>query len=422
VSHRFHEVARLLAVQYIKSIPRWLLLKGLGRQLPWLCTSPLGVTQLCDVAEPKLPGPRWVRLRPTLSGICGSDLASITAEGSPFFAPLTSFPFTFGHEVVGTVVEAGAGVSGVRAGDRVVVEPALHCGVRGIDPPCRACREGQYGNCTSVAAGEISAGVQTGYCRDTGGGWSGSLVAHEAQLHKVPESVSDDAAVLAEPFSCALHAVLRALRAGGPCDTGLVVGCGTMGLLVIAALRALGVTCRLFAAAKHAHQQELARKLGADQLFPGGRAGYDDLCKVSGATLHFPELGEPTVLGGFDLVFDCVGSPRSLDQALRFTRARGRTVLVGMPGIPKTVDWTTIWYKELQVLGTYTYGTEDVGGEGLRTFALALRLLAGGLDLRPLVTHRFPLRDYRQAIQTALQTGRYHSVKTVFDLTGEPPP
>jgi threonine dehydrogenase-like Zn-dependent dehydrogenase len=133
-------------------------------------------------------------------------------------------------------------------------------------------------------------------------------------------------------------------------------------------------------------------------------------------------MGEPTVLGGFDLVFDCVGSPGSLDAALRFTGARGRTMLVGMPGIPKTVDWTTIWYKELQVLGTYTYGTEDLSGERLRTFELALRLLASGLDLRPLVTHRFPLRAYRQAIRTALETGRYQSVKTVFDLTGEAPP
>jgi threonine dehydrogenase-like Zn-dependent dehydrogenase len=407
----------LLAVQYIKSIPRWLLLKGFGRRLPWLCTSPLGVTQLCDVAEPKLPGPRWVRVRPVLSGICGSDLASITAEGSPFFAPLTSFPFTFGHEVVGTFVEAGSSVDGVQAGDRVVVEPALHCEVRGVEPACTACRQGQYGNCTSVTTGDISPGVQTGYCRDTGGGWSASLVAHEVQLHKVPDAVPDEAAVLAEPFSCALHAVLRALPKDGTAGHILVIGCGTMGLLVIAALRAVGAPCRVFAAAKHGHQQELARQLGADQLVGVGRGAYDELCKLSGATLHLPELGEPTVLGGFDIVFDCVGSPRSLDEALRFTRARGRTVLVGMPGIPKTVDWTTIWYKELHVLGTYTYGTEEVGGERLRTFALALRLLAGGLDLRPLVTHRFPLRDYRQAIRTALQTRRYQSVKTVFDLT-----
>jgi threonine dehydrogenase-like Zn-dependent dehydrogenase len=407
----------LLAVQCVKSIPAWVLLKGLGHRLPNLYTNPFSLTRLRDVSEPKLPTPRWVRVRPLLSGICGSDLATVTAEGSPFFAPLTSFPFTFGHEVVGRVVEVGGDVRGVQLGDRVVVEPALHCGVRGITSPCAACKAGHYGNCVNVTAGDISAGVQTGYCRDTGGGWSTSLVAHEIQLHKVPDTVPDDAAVLVEPFSCALHGVLRGLDGVTPASV-LVVGCGTMGLLTIAALRAVGSTCRIFTSAKYPHQRELALKLGADEVLPAGKGLHADLCRRSGATLHFPEIGQPTVLGGFDVVFDCVGSARSLDDALRFTRSRGRTVLVGMPSIPKTVDWTTIWFKELQVMGVYAYGIEDYQGERVRTFELALRFLQR-LDLRPLVTHKFPLREYKQAIQTALFTGRQQSVKTVFDFTGE---
>jgi threonine dehydrogenase-like Zn-dependent dehydrogenase len=239
------------------------------------------------------------------------------------------------------------------------------------------------------------------------------------QLHRVPDTVPDDAAVLVEPFSCALHGVLRGLDGVTPASV-LVVGCGTMGLLVIAALRALGSTCRIFTSAKYPHQRELALKLGADEVLPAGKGLHTELCQRSGATLHFPEIGQPTVLGGFDVVFDCVGSPRSLDDALRFTRARGRTVLVGMPSIPKTVDWTTIWFKELQVMGVYAYGLEDFAGERVRTFELALRFLQR-LDLRPLVTHRFGLRDYRLAIQTALVTGRQQSVKTVFDFTGGQP-
>src|SRR5262245_12079361 len=226
------KVVPLLAVQCVKSIPSWLLLKALGHRFPGLYTSPFALARLREVGEPRLPTPRWVRVRPLLSGICGSDLASLTAAGSPFFAPLTSFPFTFGHEVVGTVVETGGEVRRVRVGDRVVVEPALHCGVRGIHPPCPSCKVGNYGNCTNVTAGDISPGVQTGYCRDTGGGWSGSLVAHETQLHPVPEAVADEAAVLAEPFSCALHAVLRAFPGASQADpvNALVLGCGTMGL------------------------------------------------------------------------------------------------------------------------------------------------------------------------------------------------
>jgi L-iditol 2-dehydrogenase len=418
----------LLAVQYIKSIPRWLLLKGLGHRLPWLATSPFGAMQLSDVPEPRLPNERWARVRPLLSGVCGSDLASIAAEGSPFFAPLTSFPFTFGHEVVGIVVESGKDVQRARVGDRVVVEPALHCGVRGLEPACASCQRGDYGNCTQVTAGDISPGIQTGYCRDTGGGWSGSLVAHDVQLHCVPDGVSNDAAVLIEPLSCAVHAVLRAHSVQRTqCSVRsplriLVIGCGTMGLLTIASLRALDVPCRIFASAKHRHQQELARKLGADQLIPAGKGARQELCKHSGATMHVPEIGEPTVLGGFDVVFDCVGSSRSLDESLRFTRARGHTVLVGMPSIPKTVDWTTIWFKELHVMGVYAYGLEDVADERLPTFAIALRLLSEGrLDPTPLITHRFPLRQYREAIRTAFATGPCQSVKTIFDLTGDPP-
>ena len=154
-------------------------------------------------------------------------------------------------------------------------------------------------------------------------------------------------------------------------------------------------------------------------MVAAGRNTCAELCKVSGATQHAPEIGRPTVLGGFDVVFDCVGSAQSLDYSLRFTRARGTTVLVGMPAIPKTVDWTTIWYKELVVRGAYTYGVENVNDEHLRTFELALRLLRDRkLDIGPLVTHRFALRDYPQAIQTALFAGRHQAVKTVFDFTG----
>src|SRR5262249_20463658 len=204
-------------------------------------------------------------------------------------------------------------------------------------------------------------------------------------------------------------------------NTILILGCGTMGLLTIAALRAIEAPCRVVALAKHPHQQELAKQLGAHDILPAGRGQDDALCQRTGATLHQPEIGRPTVLGGFDLVFDCVGSPRSLDDALRFTRARGRTVLVGMPAIPKMVDWTTIWFKELNVMGVYAYGVEDFRGERVRTFELALRFLREGrVDLRPLVTHRFALADYKRAIQTALATGPSRSVKTVFDLTGVP--
>ena len=99
----------------------------------------------------------------------------------------------------------------------MVVEPALGCKVRGIEPPCPYCASGRHALCLNVAKGDISPGIQTGFCHDTGGGWSrGTLVAHPSQLHRVPDAVPDEAAVAVEPLACAVHA---ALGAGTPART-----------------------------------------------------------------------------------------------------------------------------------------------------------------------------------------------------------
>ncbi|HUP02277.1 MAG TPA: zinc-binding dehydrogenase [Gemmatimonadota bacterium] len=392
------------AVEYVRSVPRYLAARVLGRAWPGIHTSSLAAVRLVEIDPPVLPGPRWARVRPILSGICGSDLATITAEGSPYFSPLTSTPFVFGHEVVGEVIEAGPEVDRVRPGDRVVLAPPLHCAVRGISDPCAPCRAGEIGHCRNVTRGAISAGIQTGYCRDTGGGWSGSLVAHDLQLYRVPDEVSDEAAVLIEPFACCLHAVERSGLEEGA--TALVIGCGTIGLLTITALRAVGPPCRIVAVAKHRHQQAAARMLGADPV-----VGTDhlraELARALGAELHHPEIGPPVALGGADVTFDCVGSSRTLDDALRFTRERGTAVVVGMPGVPTGVDWTALWHKELDVRGSYTAGDA--------TFARAVALAARhGESLSLLVGARYPLKEYRAAIATALATGRSGVIKTVF--------
>ncbi len=392
------------AIQYIKSVPRYLAVRMLGGRWSGLRTGRLSCIRLTDVEAPRLPGPEWVRVRPRLSGICGSDLATIGAKGSPYFSPFVSCPFVFGHEVVGET----------EGGQRVVVEPALCCAVRGLEA-CRRCAAGDYGNCEQTNKGALSAGIQTGFCRDTGGGWSGSMVAHPFQVHAVPEGMPDEEAVLIEPFACALHAALRGRPGDG--GTALVMGCGSIGLLVIAALRAVGGRFRIVAVAKYPHQKEAAIRLGADEVLRPGWDLYGAVCRATGAERYQPELGKPVLVGGAEAVFDCVGSAATIDDALRFTRARGTTALVGMPAIPAGVDWTSIWYKELNVVGAYTYGTEEWEGGRVRTFDLAIRLLQKvGEKLGTLVTHRFRLRDYRRAIDVAMHTGRHGSIKTVFDM------
>lgn len=393
----------MLAVRYVRSIPRYLAARTLGRRWPGLYTSAASVARLEEVDPPPLPGPRWARVRPTLSGICGSDLATIAAEGSPYFSPFTSTPFVLGHEVVGVVEETGPEVEGLAPGDRVVLSPPLHCAVRGVDPPCGPCRAGETGHCVSVARGTISAGIQTGFCRDTGGGWSRSLVAHELQLHRVPDGVPDEAAVLIEPFACCLHAVERAGLAPG--DTALVLGAGTIGLLTIAAIEAAAPETRIVAVAKHPHQREAAAALGAGEVVrPGDR---EALAAVVGVELHRPELGPPVGLGGADVTFDCVASGATIDDAFRFTRAKGAVIVVGMPGLPEGVDWTAMWHKELDVRGSYTAGEE--------TFARAISLVAARPDaFAPLVGATFELERWREAVDTALNAGARGVTKVAF--------
>ena len=403
------------AIQYTKSIPRYLAMRHLGKRWRSLYTSPFSCTRLVDIPEPQLPTPEWVKVRTRLSGICGSDLATITAKGSPYFSPFTSTPFVLGHEIVGEVAETGAAVEGFRIGRRVVIEPVLSCSVRGISPPCHQCQNLRFANCENITKGDISAGVQTGYCRDTGGGWSQYVLAHQSQLHLVPDDISDEAAVLLEPFACALHGVLKFSpnRAATIC----VIGGGTIGLLTVAALRVLGHRNRIIIFAKYPHQQQLARELGADEVLSPNSGRYAAFCELTGATSHQPELGQQVLIGGVDVTFDCIGSSVAIDDAFRFTRAGGEVILVGMPGIPKNVDWTSIWYKQLKMEGAYTYGLETHNGEQVHTFTLGMRLLQKMKShLRPLVSTLFPLRDYKRAIQTAMNTGKTATVKTAFDL------
>ncbi len=406
------------ALLYRKNIPRYALLKLLGPRFPRLYTSGVPPFSLVEMPEPKLPTQQWVRIAPRLSGICGSDLATICAKGSPYLAPVTSMPFVMGHEVVGRITEVGSEVTTLRVGQRVVIHPALGCKARGIEPLCNPCRDRRDALCRNVTRGDISKGIQIGYCHDTGGAFSQSLVAHYSQVYPVPDDIDDRAAVLIEPFACALHGALRvSLR---DTDTAFVLGCGSIGLLTIAALRAAGCRARIVAAAKYDHQRRHALALGADVLLEAGgsvRQRYAEWAKVLDAEVLDPELGKPTVLGGADAVFDCVASSQSIDDGLRFTKSAGMFVLVGMPGIPRGVDWTPMWFKEVTVHAAYAYGPERCVDGEKETFLLAIDLMRSwGSRLRALVGPPHELRDYRAAIASALNTGQSGVVKTVFAI------
>ena len=359
-----------------------------------------------DVGPPELPGPGWHRLAPRLSGICGSDLATVDGRSSRWFEPIVSFPFIPGHEVVADTLD----------GRRVVVEPVLACEARGIRPLCPACADGRRRHCLNLTGGHISPGLQTGYCRETGGGWSLALVAHESQLHTVPEQLPDEAAVLVEPAACAVHAALSS--SGGPGAqagqeiTAVVIGAGTLGLCVIAALsRFREDVSRVIAIAKHQHQRVLAARLGATSVAEPGELRR----AVRRATGSWIRDGGQ-LSGGAPLVIDCVGSAGSLADALAVTAPGGSLVLAGMPA-PAHVDLTPLWQREICLKGAYTYGPEPAMG-GRHSFDLAFEL-AEAARLDRLLSATYPLERPVEAIEHAAAAGRRGAIKIAFDIRGE---
>ncbi|HLX88458.1 MAG TPA: zinc-binding dehydrogenase [Acidimicrobiales bacterium] len=367
----------------------------------------VGPLRLSDVEQPELPGPDWARVRPVLAGICGSDLATLDGRSSRYFEEIVSFPFVPGHEVVGVVEEGSGAAVELAPGTRVVVEPVLGCLARRVVPPCAACAEGRVGGCERIAFGHLAPGLQIGFCTDTGGGWSAAgLVAHVSQLHAVPDTLSDEEAVLVEPTACAVHA---ALGAGvEPGDSVAVIGAGTLGLTTIAALRHLTQPGTVLAGAKHTEQRRLAEEMGADVVVPP-----DQLARA--VRRHARSLvtsGQLT--GGADVVLDCVGSADSLAQALSMVRPRGRVVLVGMPGTLR-VDLAPLWHREVQLAGAYAYGTERTPSGPRRTFAIAMEVVAAH-RLGRLVSARYPIERFEEALAHAGAAGRRGATKIVFDL------
>ena len=349
----------------------------------------VGPLSLRDVDPPEPPADGWVRVRPRLSGICGSDLATIDGTSSRWFEPIVSFPFTPGHEVVGDLED----------GRRVIVVPVLHCATRGIDPPCPACADGRINHCERLAHGHLEPGLQCGFCESTGGGWSTLMVAHESQLVPVPDDLSDEAAVLVEPTACAIHAASRV--GDGPVA---VIGAGALGLLTIAALRDAHDGREIIVGAKHPQQRQLAKELGADRVVEP-----DELERAVRLVSSSMKLDNGQLTGGVPSIVDCVGSEASLATALRIAAPGGTIHVVGMPGVT-TVDLTPLWQREIGLRGAYAYQRPD--------FDEALRLVQQR-DLARLLTATYPLRRYEDAIAHAADAGRRGAVRIAFDLRNE---
>jgi threonine dehydrogenase-like Zn-dependent dehydrogenase len=355
-----------------------------------------GPLSLKDVEPPALPADGWHRLRPRLSGICGSDLATIDGTSSRYFEPIVSFPFTMGHEVVGDLAD----------GTRAVLIPVLHCATRGIRPACESCAAGRINHCERIAFGHLEPGLQSGFCESTGGGWSLSMVAHESQLLPIPANVTDEQAVLVEPTACAVHAARVAAavhtdHGGGPIA---IIGAGALGVLTLAALRhTCSVEATIVVAAKHPEQRRWAKELGADRI-----VGPDELARGIRSETASLMIGS-YVSGGAPVVVDCVGTSDSLADALRIVAPGGTVLVVGMPGHTQ-LDLTSLWHRESNLRGCYAYTRPD--------FDDALALVQAA-DLGRLVSATYPLDRYTDAIEHAAQAGARGAARVAFDLRNE---
>ena len=401
----------MLAVRFHYRPLRYLLTRIAAQRRASLALGPTGCVTLDRVDPPSLPGPDWVRVETSLSGICGSDLSAVTAHDSFTLEPFGAYPFTFGHENVGVVREVGSAVVAVQPGDRVIVNPMLSCRQRGLEPPCAACARGEYGLCRRTTDGPIGTGPMIGYCPRVGGGWAASFVAHQSQLH-LADGLPDDVAVLTDPFASALRPVL--LHPPRPDDVVLVVGAGTIGALTIKALRLTGFQGEVNVVGRYAFQRELAEKAGASRVFDGHDEVYSWAGNLPGAKAYKPTLAPRFVEGGPSLIYDTVGSESSLGDSLALAREGGRVVLVGAAA-KISVDWTRLWYRQLTVAGVFAYGVAPYQNSTRDIYDVSLELMRGdGFGELNMVTHVFPLEEYRAALSAALDKGGNRSIKVAF--------
>lgn len=406
------------ALLFDYSLPRLAATRTLALLSPRAFVGRTSPIQLRDVPDPELPADDWVVIRTRLCGVCGSDSKQVFLKGAfdNAMTSLISFPQVLGHEVVGTIERVGPAVSRRRPGERVVLNPWLSCEPRGL-PPCEWCRRGDLAQCLNFTGGTIDVGIHTGNSRHATGGFAPLVPAHESMCIPIPDAVPDEAAVLADPFSVSFHSIVHSPPPSQA--TALVYGCGTLGLLLVAILRALRPDVRVLAVARYEHQARLAEKLGAERTFAHRptRVLIEALAGATGAPRLEPWRGLPMLNGGVDIVYDTVGAPETLEVGVRVTRSRGRISVTGVEA-PRRFEWTPLYFKEIAVVGSNAFGVEEWDGRRMHAMEWYFELMRShGLDVTPILTHRFALDDYADAFMACYDQGKSGAIKVLFDYT-----
>jgi len=326
-----------------------------------------GVDDIGVVTEP-MPTlrPGEARVRMLLSGICGSDLHAI--KGAHPFVPLPYFP---GHEVVGIVEATGSDVDPKLCGARVTIEPTLPCGTC---KPCQTARENLCERLQFVGCGHAE------------GAMADFFQIPADRLFRVPDDLDDIEAVLIEPFATPVHAVRLAGDLAG--KAVVVVGAGTIGLLVLAVV--LAHRARFVAVVDvAADKRERARRLGADAVLDGFSPRLsDDVRAAAGESI--------------DVVFDCVAVEATVRASVEMVLRGGTVVVVGVPGGDVSVPLALVQDRQVRIQGSATYRTED--------YEEAVELLrAGAVSAADVVDRAHDLDDAAIAFADAA-SGRYGKV------------
>jgi L-iditol 2-dehydrogenase len=372
--------------------------------------------RLTDVPTPDLPAENWVVIKSKIAGICGSDLGFLQEKPMPAAEPYFALPIIPGHELFGEVAALGKKARGLHVGQRVSIDPTLGCKERGFKALCQQCRQGNPGICEHLAEGCLSPGILIGICRETGGGWGEYFVAARHRLFPLPDTIDDDEASLLEPFSVCLRAVLN--NPPQRKELVVVIGAGTIGLMNVAALKAVEPSCRVACVAKYPFQAKLAQKLGADYTIdPQQEDVMERVGELADTKVRKLSDGGALLAGGVRLVFDTVTSGTTINQALRMARGQGVVVILGLAALPEGVDWTPIWLKEVKVIGSLTYGTEVFRGKRADTFARAIDLLTRRrANLSVIRPRKYPLEQYETALLEAASKKTSGVVKVSFAL------
>jgi len=308
------------------------------------------------------PGPGEVQVRIEAVGVCGSDLHAYS-EGAVGSTP-NVYPMVLGHEPAGRIVKTGVGVTGLAAGDRGALEPALYC------YHCEFCLSGHHNVCANIRF--LSNPHHPGFFREL-------VNLPVANFLPIPAGISCDEATLAEPLAVALHSVrLASIRPG---ETVAVIGAGPIGLLTIAALRAAKAG-RIWAVEPLVHRIELARSIGAD------------------VAIELREAAEEILRGteqrGVDCAIDCAAREHTTSQAIQLTRNAGRVALTGIHSTPfVSMDGSAMRRKELTIFNVRrsNHETEE-----------ALELLRAHPEwFAPLLTHAREIESIDEAFAIASQ-------------------